>query len=626
MTEEPKHPLPRPYKETRPSHKAPQYGEISPEKLREILKQHQKWVKTGGKGGEKAKLQEANLQKANLRGANLENAVLVRANLQEANLRSSHLQKAWLGEANLQKANFYNATFREAHLHDADLTGATGLLASQFAGANVSGAKLPKDIHEFKGVEQVEKISQRAQKLFLSILLGCVYCWLTIAITTDVGLITNSGSSPLPIIQTKIPIAGFYWAAPLILLSLYFWFHLYLQRLWERLSQLPAVFPDGEALDEKVYPWLISGMVRSHVRLLKEHRPALSRIQTGISVLLAWWIIPFTFLLFWLRYIPRHDWVGTSLHVIVLVFSITAAILLHRLAAKTLRGERASSLSWKEKVKSLPAYQHASLTVGILGLSGIIFFHLSTWAIEGVRPSLFDFARYSSINSWEDLSKPPPESTSLKWHEGRILLPRLFDYFGYRTYANLVEADISTKPPTWTGQADKLKDEIPLVKGAKLNGANFQNANMEQAFLINADLRRAHLQGADLELAHLEKADLFEADLQKANLLHAHLEQAYLLGADLQKANLFGAHLEKANLAGAHLENADLREAHLEKADLAGAHLEKADLRGVYLGGVKNLTQAQLNQACVDENTTLPKGLTRPEPCSKKDLPKKGNL
>jgi len=636
----------------------PKYREISSDELKEILAQHRKWVESGRKEGQgekallancdlsgeeltgvklvdadlrgaslraahlrgahlhyaqlhganlseadlfaaqltEASLVEAQLQEALLRKAVLEKANLRRARMEGADLREASLKEADLGEANLQGANLAQANFheaqllgtklRDANLQDADLTGATGLLASQFAGANVSGAKLPKDIHEFKGVEQVEKISQRAQKLFLSILLGCVYCWLTIAITTDVGLITNSGSSPLPIIQTKIPIAGFYWAAPLILLSLYFWFHLYLQRLWEDLAELPAVFPDGKALDKKVYPWLISGMVRSHVRLLKDHRPALSRIQSGISVLLAWWVIPFTFLLFWLRYIPRHDWVGTSLHVGVLAVSITAAILLHRLAAKTLRGERTSSLSWKAKVKSLPAYQHASLTLGILGLSGIIFFHLSTWAIEGVRPN-------NPTSSWEDLSKPPPESTSLGWHDGRILLPRLFDYFGYRTYANLVEADMSTKPPTWTGQKDKLKDEIPLVKGAKLKGANFQNANMIQAFLINADLRGAHLEGANLG------------------------------GANLQKAVLVRAHLEKANLGGAHLEEANLLEAYLQEADLYGANLEKANLGGAHLEGAKNLTQAQLNQACVDERTKLPEGLTRPKPCSEEDLLKK---
>ena len=67
------------------------------------------------------------------------------------------------------------------------------------------------------------------------------------------------------------------------------------------------------------------------------------------------------------------------------------------------------------------------------------------------------------------------------------------------------------------------------------------------------------------------------------------------------------------NLAG--LPGADLT-----GADLEGAHLERADLRWTNLTHATNLTQAQLDQACVDEHTLLPEGLKRPKPCSEEDL------
>ncbi len=47
---------------------APQDREISPDKLKEILEQHRKWVETGGKEGKRADLRNANLQKANPEG------------------------------------------------------------------------------------------------------------------------------------------------------------------------------------------------------------------------------------------------------------------------------------------------------------------------------------------------------------------------------------------------------------------------------------------------------------------------------------------------------------------------------------------------------------------------------
>ncbi len=566
-----------------------------------------------------ASLVQSDLRRVQLDQSKLQGAHLERSNLKGASLVNANMQGAYLEETTFLEANLNGTILRDAYLQDANLIDVKGLQASQLAGANVSGAKLPADIAKFEGLSQIEKISQCSKKLFLSFLLSCVYCWLTISTTTDVELITNSRSSSLPIIQTNIPIVGFYAAAPLILLSLYIWFHLYLQRLWERLSQLPAVFPDGEALDEKVYPWLISGMVRSHVKILKEHRPALSRIQTGISILLAWWLAPFTFLLFWLRFVPRHDWVGTSLHVGVLAVSITAALLLYRLAAKTLRGERTSSLSWKEKVKSLQSYQHFSLTLGILGLCFISFLTLSIWTIEGVR-------LYQPINSREDLSSSSPEMIPYEWHDGLILLPRLFDYFGYRTYANLEEADISTKPPTWTGQEEKLPDEIPLVKGAKLQNANLQNANMVGAFIVNADLSRANLQKARLQMANLQRAKLREANLSGArlsgtNLSGADLSWANLQGAFLFQANLQETNLQMANLQGAFLYEANLQEADLLTANLQGANLYGAKLRAANLNLAKHLTQPQINQACVDKYTKLPEGLTRPEPCKEKKSP-----
>ena len=72
----------------------PPLREITPEQLKEILAQHQKWVETGEKEGTRADLSRANLQGAGLRGANLQRAHLWEANLQGARLALANLQKA----------------------------------------------------------------------------------------------------------------------------------------------------------------------------------------------------------------------------------------------------------------------------------------------------------------------------------------------------------------------------------------------------------------------------------------------------------------------------------------------------------------------------------------------------
>ena len=73
--------------------------------------------------------------------------------------------------------------------------------------------------------------------------------------------------------------------------------------------------------------------------------------------------------------------------------------------------------------------------------------------------------------------------------------------------------------------------------------------------------------------------------------------------------------LRNTNLQGADLTKARLQKANLKEAQLQGADLTKAQLQGTDLTAVKNLTQDQINTACIDESTKLPQGLTRPDPC-----------
>ena len=105
------------------------------------------------------------------------------------------------------------------------------LLGPELAGADITGANLPDNLNEFKALNDVEEISKNARKTFFVLILACVYSWLTIATTKDARLVSNSTSSPLPIIGAEIPIVSFYVAAPLVLIGIYVYFHFYLQHL-----------------------------------------------------------------------------------------------------------------------------------------------------------------------------------------------------------------------------------------------------------------------------------------------------------------------------------------------------------------------------------------------------------
>ena len=115
--------------------------------------------------------------------------------------------------------------------------------------------------------------------------------------------------------------------------------------------------------------------------------------------------------------------------------------------------------------------------------------------------------------------------------------------------------------------------------------------------------------------AELPKAGLVGINMHRVSAGFAKLQGATLQGATLQGATLRGANLQRANLQRAQLQGAQLLEADLQEANLQGADLQGANLQGANLSIAENLTQGQINKACLDEQTKLPEKLTRPAPC-----------
>ena len=319
-----------------------------------------------------ANLQKANLQEAHLLQANLKLADLALANLQEANLWGASLQGANLWGASLQGANLYKANLQEANLVEANLQKANltnvqnlwtaklrhanleviGLLGNEFAQADVTGATLPKDIHDFPILKVIDETSKNARKIFVAMLLGCVYSWLTIA-TRAAGGETDATPLDLPIIGTKVPITWFYVVAPLVLLAVFFYLHFYLRRLWEGLAELPAIFPDGKRLDQRAYPWLLTGLVRRHFKKLQKTKELTSHLEECFTILLAWWTVPITSVGFWwfCLHLKGHTWTVTLIHVALITVSIISMLQFLRSTKRILRRHkvRPATAHWLER-------------------------------------------------------------------------------------------------------------------------------------------------------------------------------------------------------------------------------------------------------------------------------------
>lgn len=141
---------------------------------------------------------------------------------------------------------------------------------------------------------------------------------------------------------------------------------------------------------------------------------------------------------------------------------------------------------------------------------------------------------------------------------------------------------------------------------------NAQNAGQIAAVRNGANCPRCNLFQADLSNLTLKGKNLAGARLRQADLSSAVLSRTSFAGGDLRDVNAYGAVLTGASFARADLTNASFVGAYLQGANFAGARLSGVNLSGAEMDRATGLRQGQLNQACGDDSTLLPRGLSVP--------------
>jgi uncharacterized protein YjbI with pentapeptide repeats len=102
------------------------------------------------------------------------------------------------------------------------------------------------------------------------------------------------------------------------------------------------------------------------------------------------------------------------------------------------------------------------------------------------------------------------------------------------------------------------------------------------------------------------------ARLRQSDLSLAVMNRTRFSNADLRDVEAYGGVFSSSSFAGANLTNASFVGAYLDGANFSGATLTGTNLSGATLLRATGLTQGHLNQACGDETTRLPRGLTIP--------------
>jgi uncharacterized protein YjbI with pentapeptide repeats len=546
--------------------------------LAAILDQHRIWVESGGEAGTKADLCGANLENADLTGVNLQGAFLQRANLRGADLSMANLRHASLVQADLCNANLLGAELRGANLMGATLYGVEGLWLGRLGGANLYDAMLPETISSIDGSKTVWEATRGARWFYFFLLSVCALCTLCVATTGDARLILDGQTIAISRLGNILPINGFYLIAPILLTVLFVRFQFLLLRLWSTMAALPAVFPDGQTV-ERGGPWYLMGLVRRHFRWLRETKTPVSWMENVIATLLAYWAVPGTIVLLWLRYLVRQDMRGTSLHVFFFVLSVSVATGLPSVVSRIIRAGEDRRPTPRSVVRM------AFLTLRAPIVAGAILFALSCGVILGVPADSDASRRYFS-------------ASPRRW------AAESFRLVGYRPYADLIEANLVPQrghiplavqaPSASANNSSSGANDAPGDGlGARLNENSLRYARAYRATLVGARLWRADLVGAYLTEADLRGANLREAHLRDAVLDHARADHALLISADGKDANLAGADLrasdmtyavfENASFAGAKLGGASLYGANLRHTNWLRADLTRSDLRDTQL-------------------------------------------
>lgn len=139
--------------------------------------------------------------------------------------------------------------------------------------------------------------------------------------------------------------------------------------------------------------------------------------------------------------------------------------------------------------------------------------------------------------------------------------------------------------------------------------AHAQNAGQIRQAQGGASCPGCNLFQADFTNREMKARNFGKARLRQADMSAAVMNRTNFSGGDLRDVNAYAAVMSGANFAGADLTNATFVGAYLEGANFRGAILTGTNFSGAEMDRAVGLTQAQLNAACGDATTRLPRGL-----------------
>ncbi len=456
-----------------------------------------------------------------------------------------------------------------------------------------------------------------------------LFCVVTLMGHRDADFFEAGAGTELPFFGTTVPAQSFFLGAPLLVLGVFIYLHIYLAKLWRALSVPPMLLDTAggrpRRLDEAVFPWLLNDAA------LRWRPNGPSRPfgwLTGFGTwLLCWALTPALLAAFWIRSMPLHDEFLTLFLGALLCTALSVAWTSRRLARRILAGRDPGStgvLGWFFGVALFAVVSLVSWTTTEGGLVGptaeerdknatAIANHRVvcdfTTFYDGWSCFLADFALHgdgallvpASLEGAQ-LAKPPAD-----YAPHLLAFTDFFDAYVERRrdeygadWRDALFAASGSAGASW--EATMLREfaarraaDRTLIQKRSLQNADLRRANLDGAFLDGVDLRGADLRLASLQNVQMEGARLNRATLADASLFRAQLQHASMFFADLSRANFLGAQLD-----GAQMPRTRLRKARLNSISARGADFDEADFSEATMTNA-NFEDATLRRAQFDK-------------------------
>ena len=436
------------------------------------------------------------------------------------------------------------------------------------------------DVNGF--LDEANATSEPARTAWLAFLFLLAYVIVTLASVSHKDLLLNSPVR-LPIINTEIPLVGFFQYAPAMLLLVYLSLlvqHVIVARKYRRFTDaiLPLERETGSEhpARERVHAYAFSQILAGP----RPHR--ITKLMMQLIVYVTFAALPIaTLLYFQIKFLPYHEVWITYWHRLAVILGFAMLILL-----TPIMQHAPPKRKWDLRLgPPAEAWEVSGRQVVMILLLLPIVLGFS-WLIATVPDEWID-RRLGFVAPASAAIGPQGEAKLLNPLVRRLVYNRLPDDGSKGWWRRfLLSYRVLIVEDTDLGVAEPAK---LVLRERNFRYALLNRSDLHRADLTWADLRAAQLWGTvlrgKLNDTQLQGAVLKEAELQGAQMASASFQGADLSSAALQGAVLSYAKLQGANLRSAQLQGADLRFAQLQGADLEGAKLQDADLEGASLQG-----------------------------------------